>query len=333
MDRLRVAFIGAGRHANNIVYPSLRYAPMDLVAIAALGEEETVRAARTFGAPRYYVGGFEEMLRKERDNIDACIVAVSPPAYRAIIPALLDAGLPVYAEKPASGSAAEAAEIEAMARAAGQPVQVGFMKRFAPAYRMAKAAMAREAFGKVSHFVGKFVVGGGLYPDEYTYLVDNPIHLIDLARYFMGDVARVSVERSEPGEKRWSYGVLLRFASGATGALHFANTQSWRKHNESVEITGVGHFTGVDNVVRYQYQPPDGPGECWEPNHTVPSAANASVMFTGYAHELIHFAQVVREGIPPEATITDARRALELIDEIYRQGGGVLSADTKAAVW
>jgi predicted dehydrogenase len=333
MDRIRVGFIGAGRHASNIVYPSLRYAPIDLVAVAALGEEETVRAARTFGAQRYYAGGFEEMLEKERNHIDACIVAVSPPSYHKIILSLLDAGLPVFAEKPAAGSVAEAIEIEEKARRAGLPVQVGFMKRFAPAYKLAKAAMGRETFGRPTNIVGKFAVGPGLYPDEYTYLVDNPIHLVDLARFFMGDVESVKVERGEWGDKRWTYAVLLRFANGATGTLHFANTQSWRQHNEFVEITGLGHFVSVDNVMRYQYRPPDGPAEHWEPNPTVPSAQNASVMLTGYGYELMHFSDIVRNGGTPLATISDARKALELIDEIYRQGGGVIEPGKKAAVW
>lgn len=331
MDKIRIGFIGAGRHASNILYPSLRYAPIDLVAVAALEEDEARTAARNFGAPRYYVGGFDEMLAKEK--LDACMIAVKPPEYFRVVSAVLDAGLPIFCEKPGAGSVAEAIALEQLAQRKGKPVQVGFMKRFAPAYRMAKDAMAKKDFGKPSAFVGKFVVGSGLYPDEYTYLVDNPIHLVDLARFFMGEVERVSVEKTDWGDKRWSYAVTFRFANGAVGMLHLANTQSWRKHNEFVEITGQGHFTSVDNVVRYQYHPPDGPGETWEPNPTVPSAANASVMLTGYAYELIHFCDVVREGIAPQVTISDARRALELMDEIYRAGGGVIEPGKKAGAW
>lgn len=331
MDKIRVGFIGAGRHATNILYPSLRYAPIELVAVTALEEEEAQRAARAFGAQRYYFGGFEEMLAKEK--LEACLIAVKPPDYSDVIRSVLEAGLPIWCEKPAAGSVAEAMALEQAAQRMGQPVQVGFMKRFAPAYRMARQAMAREAFGRPTSFIGKFVVGGGLYPDEYTYLVDNPIHMVDLARFFMGEIEYVSVEKTDWGDQRWSYAVLLRFAGGAVGMLHLANTQSWRKHNECVEITGQGHFTLVDNVIRYEYHPPDGPSECWEPNPTVPSAQNTSVMLTGYAQELIHFAEVVRNGAPPQATITDARRALELIDEIYRQGGGVLEPGKKAAAW
>lgn len=331
MDKVRIGFIGAGRHASNILYPSLRYAPIELVAVAALEEEEARTAARNFGALRHYFGGFEEMLAKEK--LDACIVAVKPPDYMHVLSGVIAAGLPFFCEKPGAGSVAEVLELEQAVQRSGKPAQVGFMKRFAPAYRMAKQAMAKENFGKPSAFVGKFVVGSGLYPDEYTYLVDNPIHLVDLARFFMGEVERVSVEKTDWGDKRWSYAVTFRFAGGAVGMLHLANTQSWRKHNEFIEITGQGHFTSVDNVVRYQYHPSDGPGEYWEPNPTVPSAQNASVMLTGYAYELIDFAEVVRTGKPPQVTLTDARRALELIDEIYKQGGGVIEPGKKAGAW
>ena len=331
MDKVRIGFIGAGRHASNILYPSLRYAPIELVALAALEEDEARIAARNFGAPKYYVGGFEEMIAQEK--LDACIVAVKPPDYFHVLTGVIDAGLPIFAEKPACGSVAEAIEIEQRAQRARVPIQVGFMKRFAPAYRMAKQAMAKENFGAPSAFVGKFVVGAGLYPDEYTYLVDNPIHLVDLARFFMGEVERVSVEKTDWGDKRWSYAVTFRFANGAVGMLHLANTQSWRKHNEYVEITGQGQFARVDNVIRYEYHPADGACETWEPNPTVPSAQNASVMLTGYAYELIHFCDVVRERIAPQATITDARRALELIDDIYRAGGGVIEPGKQAGAW
>lgn len=331
MDKVRIGFIGAGRHASNILYPSLRYAPIELVALAALEEDEAHIAAKNFGAPKYYVGGFEEMLAKEK--LDACIVAVKPPDYYHVLTGVLDAGLPMFAEKPAGGSVAEALEIEQLAQRKKIPIQVGFMKRFAPAYRLAKEALAKKDFGKPTAFVGKFVMGGGLYPDEYTYLVDNPIHMVDLLRFFMGEVERVSVEKTDWGNKQWSYAVTLRFANNAIGMLHLANTQSWRKHNEFVEITGQGHFTSVDNVIHYQYHASDGPGETWEPNPTVPSAQNASVMLTGYAYELIHFCDVVREHITPQATITDARRALELIDDIYRAGGGIIEPGKKADAW
>ena len=188
-------------------------------------------------------------------NLDACMVVVQPPDYHRIIKDVLSLGLPVWCEKPAASSVEEAKDLEAAAQRAGKPLMVGYMKRFCHRLSHGERAMSRAEFGRPTSFYCEFMVGGGIYPDEYTYIVDNPIHtIVDLARYFMGEVERVNVEKAEWGEKSWSYAVTLRFTSGALGLLQFANTQSWRQHNEFAEITGQGRSVSVDNVVRYHYR-------------------------------------------------------------------------------
>lgn len=330
-EKVRIAFIGCGRHATRILYPSLRLTDLELVATCSLVEEEAVRNARLFGARRHYVG-HEALFSSERE-IDACLVAVGPPAYKEILTAVLDRGLPVWAEKPAAASAVEARELSELAERHKLPVCVGFMKRFAPAYELAREAIERDEFGKPSFFAGKFAMGGGLYPDDYTFLVDNSIHMIDLMRYFMGDVSSLAVERTEGSEGRVAFAVLARLASGAVGTLHLSTMQSWLSHNERVEITGEGSAVVVDNVTRFQSFVPEGPGRIWEPNYTVPIDANQTLSLTGYARELQHFAEVVRDGIRPRATIDDATHALELVDELYERSGGVLVEGQGARDW
>lgn len=330
-EKVRIAFIGCGRHATRILYPSLRLTDLELVATCSLVEEEAVRNARLFGAERHYVG-HEALLSNERD-LDACLVAVGPPAYKEVLEAVLGRGLPVWAEKPAAASATEAAELRALAERAGLPLCVGFMKRFAPAYELARETVAQDGFGKPSFFSGKFAMGGGLYPDDYTFLVDNSIHMVDLMRYFMGDVSSLSVERAEGKDGRVAFAVLVRFQSGAVGTLHLSTMQSWLSHNERIEITGEGSAVVVDNVTRFQSYVPEGPGRYWEPNYTVPTDANQTLSLTGYARELQHFAEVVRDGAQPRATIDDAARALELIDELYERSGCALVEGQGARDW
>lgn len=330
-DKVRVGFIGCGRHASRVLYPSLRLTDLELVATCSLVEEEAAYNARLFGAERHHVG--HEALLAGEDDIDACLVAVGPPAYREVISAVLEVGLPVWAEKPAAGSASEAAELIELSERAGLPVCVGFMKRFAPAYELARAAVAEPEFGRPSFFTGKFAMGGGVYPDDYTFLVDNSVHMVDLMRHFMGDVASLSVERAEGDGGRVAYAVLARFEDGGVGTLHLSTMQSWRAHNERVEITGEGSAAVVDNVTRFRLRPPEGPGRCWEPNYTVPSDANQTLALTGYSRELQHFAEVVRDGVNPRVTIEDAHRALGLIDEIYRAGGGTVAPSQRAREW
>jgi len=307
--RIRVGLIGAGRHGQAIIQPALRFAPIDVVATCS---RHAASAAQV--VPHYT--GHEQMLAAEAGRLDACVVVVGVPEYLRVLGDVLACGLPVWSEKPAAATVAEARLLEQASRQAGKPLVVGFNKRFATAYQMARDAMGKPAFGRATSFFGKFMMGGSYYADEVSYLVDNPIHMIDLARHFMGEITRMQVERAELDEGQWSYAVTLRFASGANGLLQFGNTQSWRQHNEFVEITGEGHAITVDNVVRYCYRPEEGPGECWEPNFTVPVDRNHSLVLTGYAGQLIHFADVVRDGVTPQVTITDARRALELVEEL-----------------
>lgn len=68
--------------------------------------------------------------------------------------------------------------------------------------------------------------------------------------------------------------------------------------------------------MHYRYRPAEGPGEYWEPNFTVPVERNHTLVLTGYVGQLTHFAEVVRDGMAPLATIADTRRALELVEEL-----------------
>ena len=54
MERLRIGFIGCGRHATKALYPSLRYAGIDLAAVCDIDENAARRNARWFGAERTY---------------------------------------------------------------------------------------------------------------------------------------------------------------------------------------------------------------------------------------------------------------------------------------
>mgnify|MGYP002682809254 CR=1 FL=1 len=96
---------------------------------------------------------------------------------------------------------------------------------------------------------------------------------------------------------------------------------------------GILAARGVHSWVIGEIQASEGPGEAWEPNFTVPADRNNSLLLMGYAAELAHFAEVARGAAAPLATLTDARRALELIDQIYIAGGGMLDPGKTAGAW
>jgi len=329
-DKVRIGFVGCGQHGTSIVYPSLRFTDLQLVATSSLVEDEAVRNARQFGADRWHVR--HDRLLADEPDLDAVLVVVQPFQYREIVLDVLGRGLPVYAEKPACGSVAEVTELVEASRSTGLPVQVGFMKRFAPAYELMHAAIHEPEFGTPSFFSGTFAMGSDVYPDDYSFLVDNSVHMVDLAHYMMGEIADLEVKRAEGKGGRVAYAVALQFVSGAVGTLHLSTMQSWESHNERVEITGEGSAAVVDNVVSFRQYAATGPGAAWEPNFTVPLDENHFVWVAGYAPELQHFADVVRGRCTPHVTIEDSRRALEIVNRIFVAGGGVIAEGMKATI-
>src|SRR5207244_333877 len=111
----------------------------------------------------------------------------------------IPAGKPIFVEKPAGLSTMELTASLDLARAAGVSVQVGFMRRFAPAYRQARQ-LARGWRGPLACQVR---VSSGAYATDEGFVKDVAIHAIDFIRHMAGTIedvdARWSAPRIEPG--------------------------------------------------------------------------------------------------------------------------------------
>jgi predicted dehydrogenase len=116
--------------------PTLAERP-DLFAIAGLADID--RATLDLVAARYHVerttADYRELLVD--DAVEAVLVLASG-THRPFVTAALAAGKHVFVEKPLGFSLAETEELAALGRASGRVVQVGYHKRFDPAYRRAQ---------------------------------------------------------------------------------------------------------------------------------------------------------------------------------------------------
>jgi UDP-N-acetylglucosamine 3-dehydrogenase len=149
--KAKIAFIGCGGHATNSLYPTIHTIPViDLVAVCDLKEELARRNARYFGALRWYTD-VDEMLSKE--ELDGAIIVGTPQMHCQIGKKCLDAGLPIFVEKPSAVSYEEAVDLAKYADAKGLWGAVAYMKRYAVCYQMAKRIAESEEFGGI-HFLG-----------------------------------------------------------------------------------------------------------------------------------------------------------------------------------
>ncbi|MFZ5745978.1 MAG: Gfo/Idh/MocA family protein [Pseudomonadota bacterium] len=195
--RLRVGLVGAGRHAREVIAPALTLAGIEIAGVAARGTSSAANLAELLGNVPAFAGA-PAMIASLRGEIDA-IVAVLPAGQGevAISPAL-EAGLAVYCEKPGALAADELRKLE-LARAERQgKVMIGYMKRFAPAYRRARDLACEADFGGISALSLQWSMGS-LYADADYFLRENAVHMFDLIRFLIGEVTEVHAIRDRSG--------------------------------------------------------------------------------------------------------------------------------------
>jgi len=191
MRKLGIGVLGVGemgrRHAENIrrLVPGARLVAVADVAVARAKEV----AARL--EIEHSFGSFEDMLAHQ--DID-CVVIATPDKFHAqAIRTAAAAQKHILSEKPLALSLADArAALDAVAQA-GVHLQVGFMRRYDPAYA---AAMKRIEAGEIGEpVIFKSIGRDKDAPPISAYqsklngmlLYNNTIHDFDLARWLMQD--------------------------------------------------------------------------------------------------------------------------------------------------
>lgn len=140
MDDVRLGFVGAGfmgqlAHLSN-------YDRIDDCSVVALAEPQpklAERVARRYEIPNVY-DGYEGMLADA--EVDALVAAQPYGRYATIVPDLLDAGVPLFTEKPAAVKPETAEELAELGDEAGVPHMVGYHKRSDPAMEYAREILA-----------------------------------------------------------------------------------------------------------------------------------------------------------------------------------------------
>lgn len=187
-----------------------------------------------------------------RDDLDAIVVSTPPPLHAEMSIAALEAGKHVLCEKPLARSPAECRSIVATAERSGRVLATGFNYRFYPAIVRAKEVLDSGLIGELDHvrsFAGH--PGGHEFTHPWVHdatvmgggtLVDNGIHIIDLTRYFLGEVADVTGYATGnvwrfPGCEDNGF-ALLRSPEGKVASLQ-ASWSEWRGYRFWIEVYGT----------------------------------------------------------------------------------------------
>jgi predicted dehydrogenase len=264
-----------------------------------------------------------------RPDVDVVIVSTVNNALAPVTLAAIAARKHVLVEKPGALTAAELDPVIDAAHSAGVRVRVGFNHRYHPSLSKARSLVATEALGPIMFVRGRYGHGGRVgYDKEWRAdpavsgggeLIDQGVHVIDLARWFLGDFTCVE---GFAHTYFWQMPVddnafmLLRTASGQTATLHVSCTE-WKNlfsfeiygRQGKLHIEGLGGSYGVERLSYYRMSPEMGPPETtiWE----YPGQDRS------WELEFGEFLDDIRLQRCPAAGLTDARAALRVVDAIY----------------
>jgi predicted dehydrogenase len=287
--RIRVGLIGAGRIAGFVHVPSLRLLP-DLCEVAAVASRDRARAkafAQQWDVPRVH-DSWEALVGDP--ELDAVVVCPPSDLNGPVAGAALAAGKHVLCEKPLALTHQEARALaDAADRTPGRVHMVAFTFRFAAGLRYLRRLVEEGHFGEIRHWRMSYFNDGQLDPGlpfgwrhqrargGAGVIADMGSHMIDAARYLLGDIVAVSAvnrtyvaERAIPGGGRgrvetpeasaWA----AEFASGVIGTFDVSRAVAGRggtgrPQYQAVEIHGTGGAALYELTHPFQLQVSLGP--------------------------------------------------------------------------
>lgn len=253
---MRVGIIGAGLQAGRRAPVLVGLPGTDLVVISAADLESARQLAVSVGCEA--AEGWESVV--ERKDLDVVLVCTPPDLHARISIAAMRSAKHVLCEKPLARTLDEAEEMVAVATETGRVLKCGFNHRHHPAVQQVRRWFDAGKVGEPLFVRARYGIGGRPgYEQEWRadprivgggQLMEQGIHAIDLARWFLGDFSQVTafVEtefwRITPLEDNAF--ALYRTASGAVASIHSSLTQ-WR-NLFSFELGGRDGYMAADGL-------------------------------------------------------------------------------------
>jgi predicted dehydrogenase len=320
---MRLVIIGCGFIGSKRAAAAIGH---DIVAVCDPAPEPRMRLAQQSGARA--VADWREAIAIDAD---AVVIATPHDQLAQIALAAVEAGRHVLLEKPAGRRPAELAPLVAAAAEHKRIVKVGFNHRFHPAIARAKSLADEGAIGPLMFIRGRYGHGGRPgYEKEWRFdaavsgggeLIDQGSHLIDLSRWFLGDL---KLAYGFVPTYFWQAQVedncflALRGDQNRMAWLHASWTE-WKNlfafeimgRDGKLTIDGIGGSYGTERLTLHRMLPQMGPPETtiWE--FPFPDRS--------FADEFENFVAAVDGRAPAIGDIHDAYANLTIVQAAYDQ--------------
>ena len=326
-----------------------------LKAVAGRSEDALRGFAARFGFERYYT---DYRLMIKDPGID--IIDNVTPNYMHAEPTIeaMEAGKHVIVEKPMAMNSREAYEMVRVAERTGVINMVAHNYRFVPAIVLARQLIGSGSLGRIYHFRALYLQQSLANPEApmtwrlrreyagYGTIADLGSHVIDLARYLIGEVVSVNgtlytfnrfrVNQAtgvrEEVNVDEGFTAMLRFENGAFGLIEASKLATGHYNSLIIEVNGSegsirfdlerinelevhlakdGELSGFRRILVTQRTHPY-LRFWWPPGHVLGWEHT-------FTHEIYHFLTRLAEGkdvAPEAANFRDGLRVMRIIEAI-----------------
>lgn len=252
---VRVAFIGSGNYAAQVLIPAFAETSASLQSICSKAGVSAMSIGRKFGIATATTSVADALLGGDSNTV---VISTRHDSHAEYVCSALAAGKHVFVEKPLALTLDELRAIQAAYAKNGgaSALMVGFNRRFAPHVIELKRLLASRAAppsmvmtvnaGTIpaEHWTQDPAVGGGR-------IIGEGCHFIDLLRHLAGSpidtLAAVAVRGADGRIPPDTVTATLHFANGAIGTIHYFANGNKSFPKERLEVFCGGGILQLDN--------------------------------------------------------------------------------------
>jgi len=254
METIRWGIIGVGDVCEKKSGPAFyKIEHSSLVAVMRRDEEKAKDYAMRHTVPNYYTNADELINDPE---VNAIYIATPPDSHKEYTIKALQAGKPVYVEKPMAMDYNECREMIAVAKESGQKVFAAYYRRALPYFQKVKELLQQEVIGKVLTVNVRYSrppYESDLHPETHTWRIKRSIagegyfydlapHTLDILDFLLGEITEAKGFQMNRGglyEVADTVSAIFTFESGVVGNGQWCFVSSSVSVEDSIVISGT----------------------------------------------------------------------------------------------
>jgi predicted dehydrogenase len=308
---LRVAVVGTGWWGEQHTRAWSANATSTVCAVMGRNPERTAARAAACGATPYV--DLHEMI--EREQPDLVSMCLPNTEHFAPTMAVIEAGVPLFVEKPLVFDLGEADALLGAAQAKNLFFAINFNHRFARPIRMAAKAVAEGKLGTLTMASWRFGGEGSSAHHRFANLIETQCHGFDQLEQLCGPITSVAAQMTDvanPGAGWQTLVLALAFESGAVGSMIGTYDSSYAYPGaHRLELDGTaGRVEVLDTIGSYSFQARGNEmRELWSPGYFNEPDRQFSDTMDRHVRAV---ARALLASDPPPVSATAGRRALQL---------------------